>query len=122
LALSGQQALAATKELQWLPMGVFALTDPNQTEGTIFVQLAVTKSGLIGGTYRNTATNEVKTISGRIDPQTQRAAWTVGDNTSFVMEAGIYNLTQDQAPVLMHWGTDVTQTWLLTRVAAPQQQ
>jgi len=35
------------------------------------------------------------------------------------MEAGIYNLTQDVAPVLMHWGADLTQTWLLTRVPAP---
>jgi len=124
LALSGQQALSTVTvtELQWLPLGVFALTEPNQTDVTIFVQLAVTKSGLIGGTYRNSATNEVKTISGRVDPTSQRAAWMVGDNTSFVMEAGIFNLTQDQAPVLMHWGTEVTQTWLLTRVTAPPAQ
>lgn len=121
LAQSGAQALAGATDLDWLPLGVFALTHGEQSEPTIFVQLAVTKSGLIGGTYRNAATNEVQTVSGRVDPKTQRAAWVIGDNPSFVMEAGIYNLTQDQAPVLMHWGTDQTQTWLLSRVPAPQQ-
>jgi hypothetical protein len=122
LALSGQQALSGATELQWLPLGVFTLTHGEQSEPTMFVQLAVTKSGLIGGTYRNIATNEVQTVSGRVDPNTQRAAWIIGDNSRFVMEAGIYNLTQDQAPVLMHWGTEQTQTWLLTRVPAPAQQ
>jgi hypothetical protein len=38
-----------------------------------------------------------------------------------VMEAGGFNLTQDQAPVLIHWGKEQTQTWLLTRVPAPTQ-
>jgi hypothetical protein len=121
LALSGQQALANATDLSWLPLGVFALTHGEQSEPTMFVQLAVTKSGLIGGTYRNTATNEIQTVSGKVDPTSQRAAWTIGDSPSFVMEAGIYNLTQDVAPVLMHWGTDLTQTWLLTRVPAPAQ-
>jgi hypothetical protein len=121
LALSGVQALANATELEWLPLGVFALTHGEQSEPTMFVQLAVTKSGLIGGTYRNTTTNEIQTVSGKVDPSSQRAAWTIGDSPSFVMEAGIYNLTQDVAPVLMHWGTDLTQTWLMTRVPAPAQ-
>jgi hypothetical protein len=121
LALSGQQALANATDLDWMPLGVFALTHGEQSEPTMFVQLAVTKSGLIGGTYRNSATNEIQTVSGKVDPTSQRAAWTIGDNPSFVMEAGIYNLTQDVAPVLMHWGTDLTQTWLMTRVPVPAQ-
>jgi len=121
LAQSGLQALSGATDVEWLPLGVFALTQTDQTEPTMFLQLAVTKSGLIGGTYRNASTNEVQTVSGRVDPNSQRAAWICGDNTHFVMEAGIYNLSQDQAPVLLHWGTDQTQTWLLTRVPAPQQ-
>lgn len=121
LAQSGAQELASAANVEWLPMGVFALTQNDQADPTMFMQLALTKSGLVGGTYRNTITNEALTVSGRVDPKTQRAAWILGDNTSLTMEAGIYNLTQNQTPVLLHWGAEQTQTWLLTRIPAPQQ-
>ncbi len=32
------------------------------------------------------------------------------------MEAGIFNLTQGEAPVLVDWGKEKTQTWLMTRL------
>jgi hypothetical protein len=121
LALAGTQSLNAGTQFEWMPLGVFALTHGDQVDATMYLQLAVTKNGLVGGTFRNTATDQIQTISGQVDPKTQRAAWTIGDTPGFIMEAGIYNLTQDQAPVLIHWGTDLTQTWLLTRVPAPQQ-
>jgi hypothetical protein len=130
LALAGAQALApaaaSTEEApapqpEWLPLGVFALTHEEQGEPTIFLQLAVTKDGLIGGTYTNASTGETQNVTGKIDKQSQRAAWIIGNNRDAVMEAGAFNLTQDQAPVLVHWGKEKTQTWLLTRVPAPTQ-
>ena len=44
----------------------------------------------------------------RADQQTQRAAWKAidGTNVDIVMETGLFNLTQDQAPVLVHFGPD----------------
>ncbi|MBL9124561.1 MAG: hypothetical protein JNG90_13080, partial [Planctomycetaceae bacterium] len=47
------------------------------------------------------------------------AAWTVGDNKATVYETGIYNLTKDQTPVLIHFGKDRTQQWLLVRMKQP---
>ena len=44
-----------------------------------------------------------------IDKKTQRAAWTVGDNKENVIETGIYNLTKDEAPALVHFGKDKTE-------------
>ncbi len=32
------------------------------------------------------------------------------------METGLDNLTRDEAPVLVHFGTERTQTWLMVRV------
>ena len=32
------------------------------------------------------------------------------------MEAGIFNLTQEETPVLIHFGTDRTENWLLVRL------
>jgi hypothetical protein len=39
------------------------------------------------------------------DKQTQRVAFTVGENTTNVVETGLYNLTKDEAPCLIHFGT-----------------
>jgi hypothetical protein len=107
---------------EWMPLGVFAVSPDEKTEPTAFLQLAVTKDGVIGGTYENTATNQSKNVAGKVDKSTQRAAWSVTDgNQDLVMEAGIFNLTQAQTPVLMHWGTEKTQTWLLVRMDPPKQ-
>lgn len=107
---------------EWMPLGVFALSPDEKTEPTMFLQLAVSKDGVIGGTYENTATNQSKNVAGKVDKASQRAAWGVTDgNQEMVMEAGIFNLTQPQTPVLVHWGKDKTQTWLLVRMDPPKQ-
>jgi len=51
-----------------------------------------------------------------VDKKTQRAAWTVGDNKNTVYDTGIYNLTKDEAPLLVHTGKDETQQWLMVRI------
>jgi hypothetical protein len=48
-----------------------------------------------------------------------RAAFTVGDNTSDVIETGLYNLTKDEAPCLIHFGSERTEQWLLVRLENP---
>ena len=55
-------------------------------------------------------------IQGAVDKKTQRAAWTVGKNKKTVCETGLYNLTKDEAPALIHMGKDKTQQWLLVRL------
>jgi hypothetical protein len=66
------------------------------------------------------AADKTYPIQGRVDKETQRVAFTIGDNPDLVMETGMYNLTQDQTPVLVHKGTDITQTNLLIRLEQPQ--
>ena len=66
-------------------------------------------------------TDTVKPVQGAVDKQTQRVAWTVGDNKTTVGEAGLYNLTQDEAPAVIHIGSDKVQQWLLVRLAQPKQ-
>jgi hypothetical protein len=36
-----------------------------------------------------------------------------------VFETGLYNLTKAEAPVLVHFGKDRTQQWLLIRLKQP---
>jgi hypothetical protein len=61
----------------------------------------------------------------RTDPEsknTQGAVWTIGDNKDAVLETGIYYLTQDETPVLVHFGTDQTQQWLMVRLEEPEEE
>jgi hypothetical protein len=39
-----------------------------------------------------------------------------------VLDTGLYNLTKDEVPALLHYGKDRTEQWLLVRVKqnAPQ--
>jgi hypothetical protein len=46
-------------------------------------------------------------------------AFTVGDKKTTVIETGLYNLTKDEAPVLIHFGADRTEQWLLVRLKNP---
>jgi hypothetical protein len=112
----------SSEDVQWLPLGVFALVDEDQEEATLFLQLAVSKEGIIAGTYHNTITDSAYPVEGMVDKNTQRAAWTIGDKKETVFETGIYSLTQDEAPVQVHFGTEQTQRWLLVRLEEPAEE
>jgi hypothetical protein len=106
----------------WMPLGVFALTadgQPTGAEPTMFLQLTVSKQGILAGTFQNTATGAVQPVEGMVDKQTQRAAWTAVDKTRPLMETGIVNLTQDSAPALVHFDDGSTQQWLMVRLEKP---
>lgn len=55
-----------------------------------------------------------------MDRTTQRAAWYAGENRDTVMEAGIDNLTEEQAPALVYFGTGEQQQVLLVRLSEEQ--
>jgi hypothetical protein len=105
-----------------MPLGVFAMTadgKPTGAEPTMYLQLAVSKQGVINGTFQNTATKTVQAVEGMVDKQTQRAAWTAAGKSRPLMETGIVNLTQDTTPALVHFADGTTQQWLLVRLDEP---
>ena len=107
----------------WMPLGVFAITQDGETSGadpTMFLQLAVSKQGIISGTYQDTATGSNEAIEGMVDKQTQRAAWTPVGKDRPIMETGIVNLTQETTPALVHFADGSTQQWLLVRLDKPK--
>jgi hypothetical protein len=122
------QAIAANVPAQqpaaedWMPLGVFAIThdgEPTGADPTMYLQLAVSKQGVINGTFQNTADDTAQQIEGMVDKQTQRAAWTPEGKSWPVMETGIVNLTQDTTPALLHFEDGTTQQWLLVRLDKP---
>jgi len=86
-----------------------------KTSNNVF-QLAVNKDGVIRGNYYDGLTDATTPVYGSVDKKSQRAAWTIGKKKDRVFEAGIYNLTKGETPVLIHIGTDRTQQMLLVRV------
>jgi hypothetical protein len=110
-------------DVEWLPLGVFAMTQDGQSSGpapTIFLQLTVSKEGIIAGTVTNTETDKVQAIEGMVDKKTQRSAWVVAGKDSPIMETGIANLTKDEAPALLHFSDGQTQQWLMIRLEEPK--
>ena len=79
----------------------------------------LSKSGAIAGNYYSVLTGATLPVHGAVDKQTQRAAWTVGENTTTVYDAGISSLTKDEMPVLVHFGKEQTQQWMLVRMKQP---
>ena len=107
----------------WMSLGVFAMVPDGEStsaDPTMFVQLAVSKQGIIAGSFTNSATSTEKSLEGMVDKQTQRAAWTEVGRTRPIMETGVSNLTQETVPALMHYADGTTQQWLLVRLEAPE--
>ena len=115
IAATGAKAQAPA-DGDWLPLGVFALSKPDDPKSVVTIQLAVNKEGIIRGNSTDTENNTNQVIQGSVDKQTQRVAFTVGNHPDEVVETGIYNLTKDEAPILIHFGKDRTEQWLLVRL------
>lgn len=112
----------AAEQAEWLPLGTFALTtDPDDVDPSRIVQLAVNKAGIVSGTLYNKETDKVQAIQGRVDKETQRVALRIGESEQVIAETGLYNLTQDEASVLVHFGGETQDTYLLVRLPSPEE-
>ena len=113
---------ANPEEVEWMPLGVFALAqkDGSVEDATMYLQLAISKEGIIAGTFQNTATDESFEVQGTIDQESQRAAWgPVGEDWP-IMETGIYNLSENEAGALLHFADGQTQQWEMVRLDEPE--
>ena len=111
-------------QVEWMPLGVFALTqkDGSAEDSTLFLQLAISKEGIIAGSFQNTATSNSLEVEGMIDKKSQRAAWgPVGEDWPIV-ETGLYNLTENEAGVLVHFADGQTQQWSMVRLDDPKKK
>jgi hypothetical protein len=106
--------------VEWMPLGTFALsTGPDDTSPSRVLQLAVDPDGIVSGTMFDEEARETVAVQGRVDKDTQRVAFTMSDDPDVVYETGIFNLTQDETPVLVHRG-DRTDTSMLVRLDPPE--
>ena len=109
------------EKVEWMPLGVFALSedDGSAEDSTLFLQLAISKDGIIAGTFQNTETEKSFEVEGTNDQESQRTAWGPGGESWPIMETGIYNLTENEAGALVHFADGTTQQWSLFRMDEP---
>ena len=74
---------ADPEKVEWMPLGTFALVRETDTKPTMFLQLAVSKEGIITGTYSNTTSDSAQPVEGHVDPKSQRAAWWIGARNGY---------------------------------------
>ena len=110
-------------DVEWLPLGVFALTEKEGSaeDSTLFIQLAISKEGIIAGSFQNTATDTAFEVEGTIDTKSQRAAWAPVGESWPIMETGIQNLTENETGALIHFEDGQTQQWTMVRLDEPEQ-
>jgi hypothetical protein len=100
--------------------GAFALVRGEEQTSDELFQLAVSKGGVIHGNYYDAFADRTLPVYGSVDKKTQRAGWSIGEKKDVVFEAGIANLTRDEAPILVHYGKDNTQQFTLVRIEQPK--
>lgn len=115
------RAAPATEKSDWQALGVFALAREGEPNSDKIFQLAVNKAGVIRGNYYDAFADNVLPVYGSVDNKTQRAAWSIGKKKDVVFEAGIANLTRDETPILVHYGTENTQQFMLIRIERPDE-
>lgn len=119
IADSGQ----AAQDEEWLPLGVFAvIAEPTQTPTDKVVQLALNKEGTVRGNFQDFLTDKVMPVVGAVDKETQRVALKLEGSNSVVVETGLYNLTNDEVPLLVHFGPDRQEPRTLIRLKQPEAQ
>lgn len=110
----------ASGEMEWLPLGVYTLVDEDVPESTMYLQLAVSKTGVIAGMFQNTTTENVIPVEGSVDNKTSRVVMRPTGKEFPMIETGLYNLIQDQTQGLVHFEDGKVQQYLLVRVDKPE--
>ncbi len=119
IASSGEQS----SDEEWMPIGVFALIkDADQKETERVIQLALNRDGAIRGNLHDMLTEKVTPVIGAVDKETQRVAIGIEGNDQLLVEVGLYNLTNDEVPILIHFSKDKRQQATLIRLKTPEDE
>lgn len=111
-----QASTPANTNEQWLPIGVYALVQGSETQSQMLMQISVSKSGLISGSYYNVLSNNSQPLSGSLDKKTQQVAWTVAGNQKAVFQTDLNSLTQQETPVVVRYDDGTSHQMTLVRL------
>lgn len=120
--VENDRTIVSTSE-EWIPLGVFALAnnanEASQTDQ--FMQLSMNRTGEIAGVLYNSTTDQAQDLVGTVDNNSQKAYWSLADQKdSPIASTGIYNLTEDETSIQVHFPNGSNQTKTLVRLQQTQ--
>jgi hypothetical protein len=104
----------------YLPLGVFALGPHGAHDASALVQLAVSKSGELRGTYYDVVTGQEHPLSGQFDKQTQLATFKLESPDSAEFEISLVSLTRPEGNARLRFADGQTRDWSLARFEPPE--
>jgi hypothetical protein len=102
-------------DAKFLPLGVYTFAPEGQNEASAIVHLAISKQGVVRGTYFDINADKDENIQGAVDKKTGRVAWTVGPQGKVVFHTFLQDLTQPSGPVSVHFENGKTGEWTIAR-------
>jgi hypothetical protein len=118
LAHSSEEVETAPDQ-EWMPLGVFAMVEGDETNAQHLFQIAVNRDGVLRGNYYDALTETTEPLEGAVDKQTGRAAWTVAKRKTPIYDVGIANLTQNETTMLVHYNKEKSSQFTLVRIDPP---
>src|SRR5262249_34223916 len=92
-----------------------ALAPQGQKEATAMLQIAISKSGAVRGSYYDVLSDQGHAIQGAVDKKSQRVAFTVGSKGKTVFETQLADLTQPAGEISLHFADGQASDWTLAR-------
>ena len=85
-------------DMEWLPLGVFALSENAKSDAApnLFLQLAVSKEGIVAGTLDNKTTDETESVEGMLDQEKRARRLDDRGKISPIMETKMDGLTENE--------------------------
>lgn len=111
-----QTTTPANADEQWLPVGVYALVQGDENQSQMLMQISISKSGQISGSYYNVLSDNSQPLSGSLDKETQQVAWTVAGNQKAVFQTDLNSLTQQETPVVVRYADGAAHQMTLIRL------
>lgn len=121
IASEGAEANAPADQ-EWMPLGVFGMIQGEEKDANKIFQLAIDRNGIIRGNYYDALSDTTIPVHGAVEKKTQRAAWYIGDRKDTVYETGIASLMEPECAMLVHFGKERTQQWLLVRLEKNEEE
>jgi hypothetical protein len=115
---SGDPAAAnELDDVQWMPLGVYALGPWEEAKARLVLQMAVNREGVLRGSQFDTTTQEVENVAGFVDKQSLRAAWRLGDNRPETFETTLGELTKSEGSLVLRFPEGRRENWKSIQIA-----
>jgi hypothetical protein len=121
-ALAAQGGSEPAKDVQFLPLGVYTIAPSEQNDATAMLHLAVSKEGVLRGSFVDLKTDKDQTIQGAVDKKTGLVAWTVPAEGKVVFQTSMKDLTEQSGPLEVHFANGKSDTWTIARYSEKDAQ